>query len=189
MSHRFALRDHTQADHARLDARAGALDLSRDDDYKRFMGWQARLVPALEAHLDASGMEEVLPDWPRRRRSEALMADLDALGITPPQAVSVRLPDGRAALWGIAYVLEGSRVGGAMLERSVSDNWRGRATRFLTHGHKDRLWPRFTAALDAAQFEENELAEAIASARDVFALFEAEAPALASLQPDSAAAR
>lgn len=177
MSNRFALRDHTQADHARLDAGAGRLDLSQKADYSRFLTWQAALVPALEAHLRASGIEAILPDWGQRTRSEALFADLDALGAARPAPVSVEgFSSEPAALWGIAYVLEGSRVGGTMLERSVADALRGRATAFLTHGHKDRLWPKFTAALDAAPFSEGELDTAVRAARQVFGLFLASVP-------------
>ena len=43
-----------------------------------------------------------------------------ALGLTPPAPCGPPPIDSEAAIWGGAYVLEGSRLGGAMLKRDVA---------------------------------------------------------------------
>ena len=72
----------------------------------------------------------------------------------------------------MAYVLEGSRLGGALLARRAAASGDERVLanrRFLTHG-RPRLWPDFVVRLDALIDEAN-LAEAVAGANVAFALY------------------
>lgn len=170
---RSLLRDGTHDAHERLDAKAMAFDLADRADYARFLVWQGGLVPGLEAHLARNGIARWVPDWNARRRADALIGDIARLGAEPPRA---RALDGLAAdgpgLIGICYVLEGSRVGGAMLVKLVDPALKGVATAYLDHGADQRLWPRFIAILNGLAFSPQETEAAVAAARRTFALFE-----------------
>lgn len=101
----------------------------------------------------------------------------------PPQA-DVAFEAGRGALLGAAYVLEGSRLGGAMLVRSVDPALRGVATAYLDHGTGLKLWPRFVDILNTAGLSGAEQQAAIDAANHVFMLFERELEA--HFEPDGA---
>src|SRR5262245_18514722 len=73
---RSLLRDATAAEHARLDAQLGALDLCTPGGYRRFLEIFAAALLPLEHSLVAAGVHDVLPDWDDRARSEAILADL-----------------------------------------------------------------------------------------------------------------
>ena len=64
-------------------------------------------------------MESVITDWPDRRRSSLLRDDLETLGAALPTLVVPPSFAGPDDILGGLYVLEGSRLGGAMLSRSV----------------------------------------------------------------------
>jgi heme oxygenase (biliverdin-IX-beta and delta-forming) len=177
MSNRFALRDLTQADHAELDSAASRLDLGRDDDYKTFLSWHARLVPGIEMQLEDAGVADIVPEWGKRVRRHALAADISALSLDPAPADIGQLPREPAAVWGMSYVLEGSRLGNQMLMRMVSPHLRAKATRYLAHGRDERLWPSFASAIDAIAFSPVERELAGAAARRVFGLFSKTLPA------------
>ena len=115
---RSILRDATAADHARLDARLGALDLCTMAGYRRFLEINAAAVLPLEQSLLAAGVRELLPDWDDRSRTGALLADLARLRGVPRRLDAPDLPD-RFAMLGTLYVLEGSRLGAAYLLRTV----------------------------------------------------------------------
>lgn len=181
-SARDHLRAATRANHERVDRRFGAYDLARPDDYRRFLVAHRAVLPACEAILAVSGAAALLPDWPLRRRASALDADLASLGVDPdgdrapgflPEA-----PLDAAAAWGMMYVLEGSRLGGAVLARRVADNPDAAcrdATRYLTHGHGLRLWPTFVAAFDRSAVVGDNLDAVTASAGATFDRFDAAA--------------
>lgn len=187
MSNRLALRAQTASHHAYLDSLSEQFDLSDPYDYAAFLSWHAALVPALERHLEHNGILAILPDWAARRRRHALVADLGALGMTPAPlhqglgAVLARtgvesVGHCQASLWGIAYVLEGSRLGGSVLKRSLSPHNRAVAAQYLSHGSEKRLWPRFVDALDRTAFSSRQFDTAARSASAVFMLFSAANP-------------
>lgn len=150
-------RDHlksaTLLKHDRLDRRLSELRLEHAGDYLTFLLLQSP-VASLEAALDAAGVGLDLPDWPLRVRADALSADLASLGSSLPD-VSLAPPDltSAPARMGVAYVLEGSRLGAAVLRRAVhgSPDPRVRASsRFLDHGQGQDLWRRFQVRLEDA---------------------------------------
>jgi heme oxygenase len=171
---RGLLRRATSEAHRRLDAGWGDHDFANRRDYETFLAAMAAALVPLEADLNRATEGAVPPDWPARRRSAAILADLAALGRpAPPAPASPRAP-GRAEVAGLLYVLEGSRLGGQLLLRRalassdpvVRDN-----TRFLRHGEGLRLWPSFTAWL--ASCPPTQADGAVAGALRAFSLFEA----------------
>ncbi len=182
---RFVLRDRTRAAHEFLDAKASRFNLSRKDDYLRFLVWHGAVVPALERKLRMNGIARFVPDWDERERGAALIDDLEALGASRLRLRDVQLGRDRGTLLGAAYVLEGSRLGGAMLVRGVDPALIGIATAYLDHGAGLKLWPRFVDILDAAGLSGAEQSAAIIAANETFMLFERELVDL--FEPDGAA--
>jgi heme oxygenase len=181
------LRAETRGEHDAVDAVYGALDLADATDFRRFLQAHARALLPLETALDEAGAARVLPDWPDRRRSAALLADLRALGETAPRPEPAPALNGEAAVWGAAYVLEGSRLGGRVLSRTAAASADPRvraADRYLTHGQGGALWPVFLARLDASPAVRAQPEAALAAARLAFRAFRdalpAASPALAA---------
>lgn len=166
---RWALRAATQSGHAQVDALLSTLNLGDRAEYGRFLAAQARAFLPVEAGLDRVDLAAVLPDWPGRRRSEALVADMEDLGAPLPPASPAAAFGGVEAALGAIYVLEGSRLGGRVLARSVAP---GLPRRFLEAGDPAH-WRKLIAVLDATLVTEVQLAVAIEAARAVFARFAA----------------
>ncbi|QFY60944.1 biliverdin-producing heme oxygenase [Rhizobium grahamii] len=166
MSLRSALRAQTSDCHAEVDTIFGRFDLSDPPQYSLFLSAHARIVPVVEMALEHAGIIELLPDWPERRRRELLTADLADLGVKPPPLLEGFIVQQEAELWGAAYVLEGSKLGGAMLAKSVTA---GLPARYLTPNGPRGSIKVFMDRLDEAAIADPETA--ISAARDVFALF------------------
>lgn len=167
MSALAALRSATAADHEAVDAAFGGFDLADGAAYGRFLTAHARALPAVEAALATIGG---LP--PIRPRTPLLAADLAALKLAMPAPLPLAAPDDLAGAFGMAYVIEGSRLGGGMLSKRVAP-WMPRA--YLAATHLPGEWRAFGQALDAAAGDEAWTAHAIASAKAVFALYRAAA--------------
>jgi heme oxygenase (biliverdin-IX-beta and delta-forming) len=162
-----ALRQGTAADHERLDALFGTFKLDNEAAYRAFLTAHAMALPAVERALDKAGFD--LEDWPERHRESAIAADLAALGAAIPETLPPPALDTPAAQWGAAYVIEGSRLGGAMLARSVPENW---PKSYLGTPLPAGAWRDFLAKLDAALATPDDIAAATTSARATFGLFE-----------------
>ena len=165
---RFRLKDETTAAHERVDALFSSFDLTTADGYAAFLAAQAGAFPAIEAALTQAGAAAVIPDWAERLRADALTADLAALEQAAPLALASPGFDTPAAILGGAYVLEGSRLGGQMLKRSVPE---GQPVSFMTTSDP-RLWRTFVALLEQRLTEQGEIDQAISSALATFAVFE-----------------
>lgn len=166
---RASLRQATATDHARLDALFGGFRLGEAEDYRAFLTAHAMALPAIEAALDAAGFADVLKDWPARMRGAAIAADLAALGAPLPAPLVAPRLDSRAAQWGAAYVVEGSRLGGALLSRSVPA---GLPISYLGSPQPPGSWRNFLEELDQALALPQDIARATESARATFGLFE-----------------
>ena len=83
-------------------------------------GRRAGAFMGVEAALDGADAEIHLPDWHERRRSRALRSQLRLMGLVLPEPAAVAPFRGEAAVLGAIYVLEGSRLGGAVLIRSAT---------------------------------------------------------------------
>jgi heme oxygenase len=169
---RSILRDATAADHARLDAKLGALDLCTVTGYRRFLEINATALLPLERSLERAGVGVMLSDWGDRARTEAILTDIARLGGRTGRLDAPELTD-RAAMLGTLYVLEGSRLGAAYLLRTVrqcSDPLVSGNIAFLTHGAGRHFWPQYLAVLEshADELDEDHL---VRSARSAFGLF------------------
>ena len=166
------LRSETSQAHDTLDRAHDGGDFASLDDYGRFLETQARIFPAAEAYLAASPEFRTLSDWADRLRSDALMADLAALGRNQPPLLSFSFEDRPGVAAGIAYVLEGSRLGGKLIARKLErGGLQGAPVSFIAHGADDRFWPRFTAWLSARDQGKAYAEDALAAANATFGLF------------------
>ena len=165
---RFALRDATAQWHQRVDSLFSTADLADRASYGQFLRAQAAAHLPAERALDAGRMEEVIPDWPVRRRAHLIREDLVAFGLDMPALEPEPVLVGVAAMLGATYVLEGSRLGGMLLGRSVPASF---PTAYLSDG-STTAWRDLILLLDARLVTATELDTAIAAACDTFALFE-----------------
>lgn len=165
MSARAALRAATAAEHERVDRLFSTADLAAIDGYRRFLVAQAAAFLPIEAALEAAGAAQVLPDWPQRRRSHLLRADLAALGATEPEPVAPPPFANDAAILGGIYVLEGSRLGGAMLKRGVAAE---APAGFLSAPQEPASWRKLLENLDRVLYGPDQIEAAVGAARTVF---------------------
>ena len=159
------LRAVTRPSHDEVDTLFGGYDLADSASYSRFLTAHATALVPIE---DWFGRTRLTPTWAGRK--EALYADLAALGLCLPHFEPLDWARDEPARWGAAYVLEGSRLGGAMLSRTVPDDL---PRAYLSSVHAPGAWRAFLAALDEhaqAGGPEWEVA-AVASAERVFALY------------------
>ena len=163
------LREGTADCHARVDAAFGGFDLSLPDGYRDFLTAQARAFLPIEEALDSAGAAELLADWPERRRGNALISDLYCLKVHIPEPCPVPKVITAAAIWGQIYVLEGSRLGGQMLKRSLSSE---SPQAFLGHAIKRGTWRALLDRIDQALADPADRATAVDAARTTFAVFE-----------------
>jgi heme oxygenase (biliverdin-IX-beta and delta-forming) len=112
-----------------------------------------------EQALDAADAGRFLPDWHERRRAHQARADLLSMGASDGnfERVSGFLPQpiGHEQVLGIAYVLEGSTLGGAFLLRQLASLGicarRGGSYLAGYGNHRGQMWQRFIATLEQAQ--------------------------------------
>lgn len=170
---RSLLKAATAADHAKLDAMLGVFDLSTLDGYRRFLEINAAALLPLEEALVTAGVRKLLPDWDRRTRSRAILADLTAVGGSAQPLDPPPITD-HAAMLGTLYVLEGSRLGAAYLLKRIGHgaDARFRAARtFLGHGTGQHLWSSFLALLESHVTEIADDEDVVMAAGRAFALF------------------
>lgn len=171
--HRFFLRETTRDLHHELDERISVLDLADADDYAAFLRIHAAALVPLEAALEAGGVATRFQAWPCHRRSQALIADMCACGIERRPGAPLPAIRGVEAQMGVLYVLEGSRLGGRLLERQA----KGQAGRnaFLTHGAGLPLWKEFLGHLERLPDDEATKRGLAEGARIAFGLYAAAA--------------
>jgi heme oxygenase (biliverdin-IX-beta and delta-forming) len=169
MSARTALRAETRDAHERVDALFGRFDLGTRDGYAAFLATQASAFLPVEAALDAAGAAVFVPDWPERRRGAALRADLADLSVTAPE-LSLPPPHfpGKAPVLGALYVIEGSRLGGALLKRALPAAF---PRRFLDARQAAGSWRRLLELIERDLFRPEARSAAIAAACAVFERF------------------
>jgi heme oxygenase (biliverdin-IX-beta and delta-forming) len=171
---RLRLRAATADLHARVDASFSGPFEFDTAAYGDFLQALARSVLPLEQMLDMAHVERLLPDWALRRRSSLLVRDLKVLGRSIPSLTPAPLAGNDAWLFGVLYVLEGSRLGGKVLLRRVLDNpdpTARAATHYLQHGAVRNFWLNFVECLEASPCVTRAPADAIAGARAAFAMF------------------
>jgi heme oxygenase len=163
MSLRNALRTGTSDCHAVVDRLFGRFDLSDRGQYGAFLLAHARVIPAAEQALARGNITALLPDWADRRRSDLLAADLRKLGIRPPPPLDVADFSSEDEIWGAVYVLEGSKLGGAILAKQVPDTL---PLTYIGHQGPKGAMKAFMERLDGAHIIDED--RAIAAARSIF---------------------
>jgi heme oxygenase len=167
---RDVLRAATTAEHARVDTLFSRFDLADRRGYGCFLSAQATALLPTEAALDQAGAEAVIRDWPARRRSTLLLSDLAELSLETPQpSARIEFASGNGPMLGAAYVLEGSRLGGAILKRGVGD---GLPMEFLNARRDSFSWQKLLKLLDEFLTRADQMEAAAMAARLVFARFE-----------------
>lgn len=162
-----ALRDATGALHAQLDSQLplaqpadATQSLRRYHDHLRVLhGWLSDLAPLLARTHAGQGL------------LEPLRADLADAGLAGEPAGQARPPmDTEAAAWGVAYVVEGSQLGGRVLYQRLRRAGVSAPLRYLegrgpgTGAH----WQGFLQALRAALAQPADVAAASDAARWAF---------------------
>ena len=170
MKPRAVLRTETRAEHDRVDRLFSNFDLDRPDDYRRFLLAQAAAFLPAEAALDAADAATILDDWPGRRRSALIEADLAQLKETLPEQIPPPIFPSPASVMGGIYVLEGSRLGGALLKRDLPPEC---PRHFLDAAQQPGSWRKLLDKLDRLLYRPDDLEAAVKAAREVFQRFEA----------------
>lgn len=189
-----ALRAATAERHTQLDTRtplaAEVPDLRAYRDHLYLLAaWLAPLQPALMTQVQAQAQ----PGLPPRDYLSLIRADLahPALAGLPPLpalqpaplaqfAQSAQLAqfaqlddaaqlDAAAFLWGVAYVVEGSQLGGAVLYKRLAEQLAPHPLAYLRGaGSPGPRWQQFLAALRAAVVTERQIEQACRGARQAF---------------------
>lgn len=168
MNARARLRDATRPQHDAVDRIYSGFDLSSASGYGQFLRAHSSCLSAIELALGERA-QALLADWPMRSRRDLLAADLAAMGVEPGATMaSPSFPDAAAVLGGL-YVLEGSRLGAAVLIRRLAP---GAPSQFLSDRGEPNAWRSFMATLDQYLIGEESLASAITAAQAVFRSFE-----------------
>jgi heme oxygenase len=167
-SARAVLRAATAVYHDRVDRVFSQMRLDDRDSYGSFLTAQAAAHIPVERALALGGVATIVPDWNARQRSDLLREDLAQLGLAAPEPAGTLVLESEAAVLGALYVLEGSRLGGTVLKRSVPPQF---PTRFLG-GVDSAAWRRLLAILDVRLYHAVERSVAVTAACDVFVLFE-----------------
>ena len=164
------LRSLTRDEHAAVDLLYSRFDLSETAGYRAFLEAQASAHLVIEDAIDSAGSRNVVRDWAERRRAPHLRADLADLGVRAPSPAAAP-PQLRteAALLGAIYVLEGSRLGGAVLAPRVKA---GLPVRFLTARPAPGAWRSLLALLDDRLASAATMERAAETARACFRCFE-----------------
>lgn len=174
-----ALRQATAARHERLDS---GLPLSAPDatlaDYAAHLqllrAWLAPLQAWLDSYDDGPQGPSGLPSAPHLALIEADLADPALAGhAMPAPAGAPDWPQGASAAyrWGVAYVVEGSQLGGAVLYKRLAAQLAPHPLRYLRGAGDAGPGPRWRAFMGALRAEvrgEEEVAEACAGACDAF---------------------
>ena len=180
---RYLLREATASAHERVDDAFTRLNLRRRNDYRKFLIAHASALLPLKALAGQAGAGRILDDWPSRRRTDAVLDDLAALGLQPPPRLLGSYGRGSyggpAWVLGVLYVLEESRLGAQVLRQRVlagpaPECWA--ATAYLSHGIGQGLWPSVLTKLEASPYARGDTAPVIEGAHDAFAAFERAAP-------------
>lgn len=168
LSARLQLREGTRRDHDQVDAAYAGFDLSTTRGYGEFLSAQARAFLPMEAAVERAGAALLFDDWDARRRGDLLRADLAELGLAPADLLEAPAFPSAAAVLGAVYVLEGSRLGGAVLRRAIPP---GAPMRFLGGDEHGPRWRALTQLLDERLTGAPDLDAAVAAARSVFQRF------------------
>jgi heme oxygenase (biliverdin-IX-beta and delta-forming) len=168
---RFALRAATSVAHAALEHEIG--EIATREDYSRYLRAMTRFRGAIEPRLEAfDGAELFKPTMIR----DCLIEDCGDLGVTGLAPLTTTIDGAGEHRLGVAYVLEGSSLGAALLIKAAKalgfDGAHG--ARHLTRQVERRSnWTAFVDHLD--RLPAVDMTEVIRAANATFALARAAA--------------
>lgn len=159
------MRSRTSDAHAAIDHAFGAYDLSDHKAYVTFLLAHARALPTAEAII-----ARCLALPPSRPRTPSLVSDLVMLECVMPPALTFDGSTCEAVCWGFLYVVEGSRLGGAILAKRVGA---GLPTTYLASLHQAGEWRAFATAIEveAMRHDAAWLDDAVRGAHECFDLY------------------
>lgn len=159
------LREQTRGAHDLVDAAYSRFDLSDPASYGRFLQAQARATSAAERALVG---DAALPSW--RSRMPLLERDLRSLNLRRPVPLDLVHAEREAWRWGVLYVVEGSRLGGAVL---VERLYAGAPREFLAARHGAGEWRALLQGIERRGSREGSawLELLVAGARACFELY------------------
>lgn len=175
---RNSLRGATDHLHRDLDRIAAGFNLADVTHYRRFLQANAATLIAIEQLLESSGVEQLLPDWSQRSRRAAILADLHSLDVDVQPLALRRTAPTAAEVFGILYVLEGSRLGARLQLNQVSasdDEHVRRASSYLRHGQPGPdqpggLWRSFLEQLETHEAADDQT-QTVSGAVYAFTMF------------------
>lgn len=179
-----ALRTATASRHERLDSGLPlSAPLATLDDYAAHLrmvrDWLAPLERWLAGFADGPLAEPTLPATARISLIQADLAEPGMPEVPPLRPAAAWPPEASAAWrWGVAYVIEGSQLGGAVLYGRLAGALAPHPLRYLRgeEGGPGPRWRAFMQALRAHVRAPAEVAEACAGACAAFDAILALAP-------------
>lgn len=176
LNRRHSLRGATDHLHRDLDRIAAGFNLGDATHYRRFLQANAATLIAIEQLLETAGVEQLLPDWHARSRREAILADLHSLQSDVQPLALRRTAPTSSEVFGILYVLEGSRLGARVQLDQVlaSPDERVRnASAYLSHGEPgegSNLWRSFLEHLETHEAADDQT-QTVSGAVYAFTMF------------------
>lgn len=162
------LRKNTSDLHGRLDRAVNLTPIASRRGYERFLLMHARVLPSAERWLEGQTPFAALGG--ERLRTEALICDLQALGLSAPAPVA--LPAcAHSSVAGLAYVLEGSRLGARYLLGELAKADSALPVAFLRHGEGENHWKSFRDWLAVQPATQSAVKAAVTSARALFSAY------------------
>jgi heme oxygenase len=149
-SRRDSLRIATEDLHRDLDRSVAGFELSDRRHYRCYLQAHANALLAIEQLLENSGIAELLSDWSSRTRSAAILADLHQLDAQAEPFALRRAAPTKAEMFGILYVVEGSRLESRQLLPRVlaSDDAAVRESSAYLRASDPALWQSFVHELE-----------------------------------------
>lgn len=178
LNRRNSLRGATDHLHRDLDRIAAGFNLGDVTHYRRFLQANAATLIAIEQLVENAGVAQLLPDWPQRARRAAILADLQRLEADVQPLALRRTAPTASEVFGILYVLEGSRLGARVQLDQVSassDEQVRSASSYLRHGQPGPdqgggLWRSFLEQLETHEAADDQT-QTVSGAVYAFTMF------------------
>lgn len=171
-SRRNSLRGATDHLHRDLDRMVASFKLGDATHYRRFLQASAATLIAIEQLLESAGVAALVPDWDERCRRDFILADLHSLDSQVQPLALRRTAPTPAEVFGILYVLEGSRLGAQVLLEQVlasTDERVRNASAYLQHG-QSTLWRSFLQQLETHEAADDQT-QTVSGAVYAFTMF------------------
>lgn len=172
-----SIKEATKAEHQNLEKKVvqKLKSIRSNSDYadllKHFYAYFSHIEEIIKPFIVA----DVLPDYPQRRNSSYINADIIALGadINDLPATTVPVINNTIEALGALYVLEGSIMGGSIIVKMLEKGGITEGVSFFS-GYGEAtgmMWGNFVSVLNQSATNEQQEGEAIRAANDTFRHF------------------